>query len=338
MMRLIAALSLVAALAVVIPRASASARTPIDDAAVTITVVVIDDLVPKAVPFTDFEVVRADGQGESRRIRTDDKGVVTTSLPAGAYHIRSLRAVSFKGKELTWDREIAVEAGKPLALTLTDADAIERESRPLSQTPKPHANRVDTIAVLPWAMTNGTDGAKRTGRDFLAQTLPRMNLEPIPEARTLAAWNEVAKSDYPTEGPLPSATQLLEVGRRLGVDYVMAGSASWHSRAIWISLGPKTKSTCTVSVRVVDVARQAVPLDVKALKMDSTAKEDTLKALGTVFVTALFTVVSGGPKTPHEQRAVQLALAKALDPWAAERMSAKKIAPAGAEPAPSRKP
>ncbi len=83
MMRLIAALSLVAALAVVIPLASASARTPIDDAAVTITVVVIDDLVPKAVPFTDFEVVRADGQGESRRIRTDDKGVVTTSLPAG---------------------------------------------------------------------------------------------------------------------------------------------------------------------------------------------------------------------------------------------------------------
>jgi hypothetical protein len=186
---------------------------------------------------------------------------------------------------------------------------------------------VQTIAVMPWNMTKGTDGAKRTARDFLGQVLPKMNLEPIPEARCLAAWREVTKSDYPAEGPLPSAAQMLEAGKLLDVDFVMAGSASWHSRAIWISLGPKTKSTCTVNVRVVDVRKEVVPVDVKDLKMDSTAKEDTLKALGTVFVSTLFTFVSGGPKTPHEQRAGQLAIAKALDQWAGQRMGELKIKP-----------
>jgi hypothetical protein len=119
--------------------------------------------------------------------------------------------------------------------------------------------------------------------------------------------------------------QMLRVGQKLDVDWVMSGSVSWHSRSIWVGLGPKTKSTCTIRVRVVDVKRQEVALDVKDLKMDSTAKEDTLKALGTVFVSGLFTFVSGGPKTPHEQRAVQLGITKALEPWLAQHLKVQKI-------------
>jgi hypothetical protein len=34
-----------------------------------------------------------------------------------------------------------------------------------------------------------------------------------------------------------------------------------------------------------------------------------------VLLTPLVTVVSGGPKTPHEQRAVQIAVAKAFRDW-----------------------
>jgi hypothetical protein len=66
---------------------------------------------------------------------------------------------------------------------------------------------------------------------------------------------------------------------------------------------------------------------VAELKMDSTAKEDTLKALGTVFISGLFTMVSGGPKTPHEQRAASLGIAKALEPWLAQHLKAIKIDP-----------
>jgi len=215
-----------------------------------------------------------------------------------------------------------------VASPYTEASAAQNASGE-RQTTRPQALGVQTIAVMPWSMTKGTDGAKRTAREFLAQILPKMNLEAIPEARCLAAWREVSRTEYPTEGALPSAVQLLEVGKVLDVDFVMAGSASWHSRAIWISLGPKTKSTCTVSVRVVDVRKEVIPVDVKDLKMDSTAKEDTLKALGTVFVSTLFTFVSGGPKTPHEQRAGQLAVAKALDAWAVQRMGEVKIKPVG---------
>ena len=40
-----------------------------------------------------------------------------------------------------------------------------------------------------------------------------------------------------------------------------------------------------------------------------------VKAGADVLLTPLVTVVSGGPKTPHEQRAVQIAVAKALKDW-----------------------
>src|SRR5205823_6457464 len=99
----------------------------------------------------------------------------------------------------------------------------------------------------------------------------------------------------------------------------------WHTKSVWIGLGPKTKSDCTVDVLIVDVRSEEVALDAKQVKMDSTAKEDTLKALGSVFVSGLFTVVSGGPKTPHEQRAVQLATAKAMEPWLIQHLKPAKI-------------
>jgi hypothetical protein len=77
----------------------------------------------------------------------------------------------------------------------------------------------------------------------------------------------------------------------------------------------------------VDVKKGEVALDARDVRMDSTAKEDALKAIGALFVSSLFTVVSGGPKTPHEQRAVQLATAKAMEPWLATHLKAKKIDP-----------
>ena len=47
----------------------------------------------------------------------------------------------------------------------------------------------------------------------------------------------------------------------------------------------------------------------------SDEKFDMVKAGADVLLTPLVTVVSGGPKTPHEQRAVQIAVAKALRDW-----------------------
>jgi hypothetical protein len=126
---------------------------------------------------------------------------------------------------------------------------------------------------------------------------------------------------------LPSPVQLLALGKKWNVRWVIAPRAKWHTRSIWIGFGPKTKSDCTVDILVVDVKNEEVALDARQVRMDSTAKEDPLKVMGTLFVSSLFTVVSGGPKTPHEQRAVQLATAKALQPWLTTHLQKQKLVP-----------
>jgi hypothetical protein len=188
--------------------------------------------------------------------------------------------------------------------------------------------QVEKIAVLPWTFQWGTKTSHETAQNFLHKLLDKMGIEEIPEARVTAAWLQVNAEEYdPKFDFMPSPASMLRVGMALGADWVMVPMASWHSRSIWVGLGPKTKSTCTVSFRIVDVKNRVVALDVHDLAMDDTAKEDLLKALGTLFISSLFTVVSGGPKTPHEQRAVELAIAKALEPWIVQHRQIEKIDP-----------
>lgn len=204
--------------------------------------------------------------------------------------------------------------------------AQETQPRLTSDSKSDAGSQVETIAVLPWRLENGTDGAKKTAKEFLATLLTKVKVDAASEVRTTTAWEAAAGSgEIYASGKLPSAANMLRVGNKMSVDWVMSGSVAWHSRSIWVGLGPKTKSTATISVRIVDVKNQVVTLEVADLKVDDTAKEDTLKALGAVFVSGLFTVVSGGPKTPHEQRAVQIGIAKALEPWLAQRLKIQKI-------------
>jgi len=134
---------------------------------------------------------------------------------------------------------------------------------------------------------------------------------------------------------LPTARELLILGEKLGVDWVITGRALWHTRSVWIGLGPKTKSDCTVDMVIVDVKNKELSLDARQVKMGSAPRENPLKA-GTVFLlgaliskgrylSALPTLVSGGPKTPREQSAVQLAIAEAIRPWLALHPRNRKI-------------
>ena len=186
-----------------------------------------------------------------------------------------------------------------------------------------------TIAVLPFAMAKGTDGAKKATKDYLNDVLTKAGFEIVSEARTTTAWKGLGQTvDYDDKKdlpPLPPAKALLALGEKMGTDYVLAARAMWHTKSVWVSLGPKTKSDCTVDMMIVDVGKKEVALDAKGVKMDSTAKEDALKAAGTILLTPLFTVVSGGPKTPHETRAGVLAVAKAISPWLPISQAGKKI-------------
>lgn len=176
-----------------------------------------------------------------------------------------------------------------------------------------------TIAVVPWIYLKGTEGAVKTAKERLIDILTTSALEILPEAEVRKAWAKMGRSLDPDRTELPSAKALLELGHKLGADYVLTGRAQWHTRSIWVGFGPKTKSTCTVDMIIVDVKKNKVALNARKVWMDSTTKEDPLKAAGAVLVTPLVTVVSGGPKTPHEQRAAQLAIGKAIKPWLDQR-------------------
>lgn len=192
------------------------------------------------------------------------------------------------------------------------------------------SDKPKTVALLPVPMTKGTDGAKKATKDYLETVLTKAGFETLPPARTTAAAAGCGVT-YPDEDrmkdlpPLPTPKELLAIGEKLGSDFVVAARATWHTRSIWVSLGPKTKSDCTVDMLIVDVKKQEVALDAKSVRMDSTAKEDGLKAAGTILLTPLFTAVSGGPKTPHETRAGVLAMAKAISPWLPVSQTSKKI-------------
>jgi hypothetical protein len=90
---------------------------------------------------------------------------------------------------------------------------------------------------------------------------------------------------------------------------------AWHTRSIWVNAGPKTISTATVSVYVFDVASGKVVYKKTGVAGRSDERSQVLKLALDVLVSPLVTVVSGGPATPQEQRAVQIALGAAYHDW-----------------------
>ena len=208
----------------------------------------------------------------------------------------------------------------------------------------------ESVAVIPWHFSNGTPTARKAAKQFLSELMLKLKINEmsvaivrqtivedisgehpasvakkpnIPEGYTML-YADILK-DAEEDFTLSTPSQMLRIGKKLNVDWVLSGSADWHSRSIWIALGPKTKSTCTINVRVVDVKNKEVVLDVQNLQMDSTAKEDTLSTFGSLFVSSFFTILSGGPKTPHEIKAVQLGIVKSLQPWIVRHQIITKI-------------
>ncbi len=218
-----------------------------------------------------------------------------------------------------------------------------QDKKPTDESSEVRADSPETVAILPWIYENGTSGAQTAAKEFLETALTQSpffregSFQIIPEARVALTWTNDMGHDPSSEGTeLPTPKQLLILGEKLGVDWVITGRASWHTRSVWIGLGPKTKSDCTVDMLIVDVRKKELSLDARKVKMGNAAKDPPLKAatavlLGLVsangrFFSALpLTLVSGGPKTPREQSAVQLALANAIGPWLALHPRNKKI-------------
>jgi len=200
------------------------------------------------------------------------------------------------------------------SLSMLATPALEPESRP-------------KVAIYPWSYAENEKGTNQGGVDTSEKLLhqlftEKLNMQIISETASAKAWIDTAGKvwkdtyDNPKDQPaLPSAKQLLAFGEKAGADYVCAGKLTWKVKSIWVALGPKTKATAKLDCRIVNVKNKTVELDVKQFSSDSTRAEKWYETAGSVLVTWGVTVVSGGPKTPHMQRAAIKAIGGATNPF-----------------------
>ena len=171
------------------------------------------------------------------------------------------------------------------------------------------------IAVAyPWMFQKGTPTSRETAIATAEEIARKAGYEALPGDAARAAWASTGHA-YVRFGNPPTRALLKAFGKAAHATKVVYGSVSWHTRSIWVNLGPKTISTATVNVYVFDVSSGMIIYKAKGVRGRSDEPSNGWKIAADVILSPLVTAVSGGPKTPHEQRAVQIALGKAYRDW-----------------------
>lgn len=197
------------------------------------------------------------------------------------------------------------------------AIGITMAAGPLSSTPVIVDIQGKTVAILPFVYRGGTRTAMRTVRDTVGRFFDRAGYGRTATHDLRDAWHhaEMIGPESDPLPPMPSDSELRHIGHDLNVDAVCAGEVTWHTRSIWVALGPKTKSTCSINMKIMNLDNGNDVLDVHDVWADDTEEESGFATAAGILTGGLVTVVSGGPETPHEQRAAQIALSKAFEPW-----------------------
>lgn len=168
-----------------------------------------------------------------------------------------------------------------------------------------------TVAIYPVLFdSSGTDTSRQKTEDALYEVFKKGGFKVISEGTSAAAWKKQGLKT-PTYTRPPSVPQLVKFGNSAGARYVVMAQIHYRTRSIWVNLGPKTISSCDISVTIIDTQKGAIAYEADASGR-SDEKSDPLKVAGALLISPLVTAVSGGPKTPQESRAGQIAVAKAL--------------------------
>lgn len=169
-----------------------------------------------------------------------------------------------------------------------------------------------TIAVYPIVFDDsGTPTSRATAKQAMAEVLKKGGFRLLDEDKAARGWRGKGYRT-PTITRPPTLAQLTAFGKAAGVSYVCTATVTFHTRSIWVNLGPKTIASCHVSVTVVDTRSGKVVHEADA-DGRSDEKSDGLKVAGALLISPLVTAVSGGPKTPQESRAAQIAVSRALE-------------------------
>lgn len=169
-----------------------------------------------------------------------------------------------------------------------------------------------TVAIYPVLFdSSGTDTSRQKTEDALYEVFKKGGFKVISEGASAAAWKKQGLK-APTYTRAPSVPQLVKFGNSAGARYVVMAQINYRTRSIWVNLGPKTISSCDISVTIIDTQKGDITYEADASGR-SDEKSDPLKVAGALLISPLVTAVSGGPKTPQESRAGQIAVAKALE-------------------------
>lgn len=173
-----------------------------------------------------------------------------------------------------------------------------------------------TVVVYPivYSRDSGGETSRKTGVRSMEEVLQKAGYTLISSTVAANTWRRLGIALPSTDKPA-SLSDIVRFGKAIKARYVVTPVFDFHSRSIWVDLGPKTVSTATVDVVITDVEQNKTIYTREDVSARSDEKFDAVKAGADVLLTPLVTIVSGGPKTPHEQRAVQIAVAKALRDW-----------------------
>lgn len=158
---------------------------------------------------------------------------------------------------------------------------------------------------------SGTDTSRAKAKEAMNEIFTKGGFKVLAESGAASAWR-AKKFSTPTITRPPSKDNLVSLGKAVGAKYVCSASVTFHTRSIWVNLGPKTVSTCHVTLTIVDSQTGKIVHEADA-EGRSDEKSDNLKIAGAILISPLVTAVSGGPKTPQESRAAQIATARALE-------------------------
>ena len=170
------------------------------------------------------------------------------------------------------------------------------------------------VVVGPWAFTEGNVTSRTMVYDTVSKIAEHHGFAVVPQEMAMRSAESMGNGFAMNRGR-PALGKLAKYASANKANLVIFGSASWHTRSIWVGTGPKTISTATIDLFVYNAKNDKITYQKRGVMGRSDEKESALKDIGAVLITPLITAVSGGPSTPREQRAVQIAIGRAIRPW-----------------------
>ena len=147
-------------------------------------VLIVDDLVAKPVPLSNFQIVAVDDSSPPTPFRTDETGAFSGVFAPGKYRLQNATPLLFKGRFYAWSRAFEIRAGESTTLQLTGDDAA------VTDQAIPTTRQIGDEAKIYRALRDGVatvEGERGQGSGFLvdAQGLILTNHHVIEGSRTI---------------------------------------------------------------------------------------------------------------------------------------------------------